>query len=482
MQKGKTRSDSFPFFLLLIVSLRVPKQEEIVSEKLAALSSFSVSTTAHARSQNDTFPFVTMNDYQQRAGSVREVVDCLLVYTIYQVLEDQRLQWENYTVTNREWFFNDLEYQEERGLNIGNYAFSPVIYTYHASEEAGIVAAYETAPGPYAPLWQSSPLFPNFPNFNVATYPPYGLATTTAIGTGNMAIGGIQTSPPGDYTTTNLDTALYVALLSAKEGKNVTYNGDPMAYVAVPIYDDFDSDRRKTVGTISAIMNWATYFKGVVPPSSKPVTIVLENACDGAYTYEADNDNVVYQGPGDLHDTKYTHLEQMANLNALVGNANEERVYNTFELEELGCPYNIRVYPTKAMEEDSETNIPLITTFAVAAVFVFTGLVFLFYNYIVERRQRIVLSQAQQSTALVSTFLPQEVQKRLLQNSGNEDGQHVSPISRLKAFLSEGDDKQSKPIADLFPHCTVLFAGMCFFSLWRPELAPPIALCLHSLV
>lgn len=437
--------------------------EEIVSEKLAALSAFSVATTSYARAQEAEFPFVTQNDFQQRAGSIREVVDCLLVYTIYKVVAEQRNTWEQYTVNTTDWYFNDLAYQKERGINIGDYPFMPFIFSFNAS----LAPVYEALPtnpqeNYYAAIWQSSPLFPSFPNFNVKTFPPYGPAVTTALETGNMAIGRILTASPGDAATSqDISTVLYAVLLGAQQGKNVTYNGDPMAYVALPIFDSFDAATRQTVGTVSAIMNWATYFQGVVPPQSKPITIVLANACDGPYTYEADNNQVTFKGQGDLHDPAYAHLGRRANLNALVARASAGRVYNAFELEELDCPYHVQVYPTRSMEEDHKTSIPLITTTAVAAVFVFTAAVFLLYNHIVEQRQRVVLNQATQSTQLVSTFLPTEVQKRLLKDdkgNGGSGGKHVSSISRLKTFFSEGEDKDAKPIADLFPFCTVLFA------------------------
>lgn len=80
------------------------------------------------------------------------------------------------------------------------------------------------------------------------------------------------------------------------------------------------------------------------------------------------------------------------------------------------------------MEYDNETAIPFITTFAVGAVFIFTAVASLFYNRLVENRQRIVLSQATQSTALVSSFLPQEIQRRLLRDDDGDD-KHVSSIS-----------------------------------------------------
>eukprot|EP00977_Amphora_coffeiformis_P006885 scaffold1506_cov179-Amphora_coffeaeformis.AAC.22 len=446
--------------------------EEIVSEKLAALSSFSVSATAYARAQNKTFPFVTMNDYQQRAGSIREVVDCLLVYSIYAVTVEQRADWENYTQNeeNNKWIADDLAYQVEEGINVGLQSpWVPFIYRFGPD----LLPVPEDGPGPYAPIWQTSPLLPAFPNFNVRTFPPYERPVSTAIDTGKMTIGGILTAPPGDINTPYTEpgatsTILYALLLGAKLGRNVIYNGDPMAYVALPIYDNFDKDKRKAVGTVSAIMNWAVYFQGVVPPRSPPATIVLENPCDGPYTYQADNENVVFVGKGDLHKSKYDHLERRAQLNALLmDNQNRARRYNSMDLDELGCPYNIRVYPTQEMEDENDTAIPLITTLAVALTFAFTAAIFSLYNHLVETRQQLVLSQAKQSSELVSSFLPQEVQNRLLKDKYGSGGKHVSSISRLKSFLSEGNDTDSKPIADLFPFCTVLCKFPCL-----PEVDP----------
>jgi hypothetical protein len=390
------------------------------------------------------------------------VVDCLLVYTCYNVDAEDREDWEAYSRNNTDWYYDDLKYQEDQGIYVEDLKipFSPTLFRFDYNYTTqDFVPVYEDSPGPFAPIWQSSPLFPYFPNYNGR-----GPTVSAAIETGNMAIGGIEIAPPGNtFTTDNMYTALYSVLLSTRAGKLVNYTGDPMAYVALPLYDGFEKDK-KTVGTVSAMMNWGLYFEGIVSPRSKPVTIVLEN-CDGAYTYQVDSQNVVFQGRGDLHMTKYNHLEQRAALKTLLESKNEGRA--AFELEELGCPYHIRVYPTQEMEDDNKTHIPIITTFAVAVVFLFTAFVFGIYNRLVENRQRVVLSQATESTDLVSTFLPSEVQKRLLHGeSGAADGtegQHVSSISRLKSFLSDGND-DSKPIADLFPFCTVLYADISGFT------------------
>lgn len=449
--------------------------EDIVSEKLSALSAFSISATAYARAKNESFPFVTMQDYQQTAGSIREVVDCLLVYSIYHVEQELRADWETYSNANTDWYYEDMAYQRENGINFGgDYPFSPALFRYEYNmTTGGFDPTYEDSPGPYAPIWQASPLFPSFPNFNVYSFPPYAPVVSAAVETGKMAIGRILTATPGDSTSPDLSTVLYAILLGAKAGKPTTYDGSPMAYTALPIYDSFDVAQRKAVGTISAIMSWSVYFQGVVPPKSKPVILVLENACDGPHSYEVDNENVEYLGVGDLHDTNYGEFERKANLNALLSSKNAARVYNVFELEELECPYSIRVYPTKAMEDDNRTSIPFITTFAIAGVFLFTLAVFWVYNTLVERRQQLVLTQATQSTDLVASFLPAEVQKRLLHEdrSSGENGQHMSATSRLRNFLSEGSMTE-KPLADLFPFCTVLIADIAGFTSWSSTRDP----------
>ena len=161
-----------------------------------------------------------------------------------------------------------------------------------------------------------------------------------------------------------------------------------------------DVEARQTIATLGIVVDWSSYLRGVVPPHNPPVTVVLKNECDGAFTYTVDNDNVIFEGNGDLHDPKYDDLERSAALNALYNRVREER---SLVLDEMHCPFNLQVYPTHAMEG---THIPLVTTLAVGFVFVFTAAVFWVYNSIVEHRQAIVLNQATQSAAIVSSFLP----------------------------------------------------------------------------
>ena len=123
------------------------------------------------------------------------------------------------------------------------------------------------------------------------------------------------------------------------------------------------------------------------------------------------------------------------------------------------CCYDIHVYPTMEFYNMYNTSTPLVITFSIVGVFIVTVFMFLFYDRLVERRQKIVLAKATQSTAIVSSFFPKNVWHQLMEaEAANVKGLEMANKSRLKGFLA-GDDKENEssaaPIADLFPNCTV---------------------------
>jgi class 3 adenylate cyclase len=114
----------------------------------------------------------------------------------------------------------------------------------------------------------------------------------------------------------------------------------------------------------------------------------------------------------------------------------------------------------------------------VVIVFLFTIMMFLIYDRLVERRQTMVLNKAVQSSAIVSSLFPRMYADRLLQQ--NNSGQfsvstsYSSNNKRLKSFLI-GDNETNEneqPIADLFPFATVLFADIAGFTAWSSTREP----------
>ena len=95
------------------------------------------------------------------------------------------------------------------------------------------------------------------------------------------------------------------------------------------------------------------------------------------------------------------------------------------------------------------------------------------------------------SCSLPSSFyfnlvFPENVRERLFESAANKgkdekddkgkdsSGAFMAPNRRLKGYLSGGqeDDTNLAPIADLFPHCTVMFADISGFTAWSSTRDP----------
>jgi hypothetical protein len=77
--------------------------QQIVAEKIGSISSLDVAFTSYARSKNDTWPYVTMNDFQQRAATARKLSDALFLEILPIVSDNDRLKYEKYSLENMGW-------------------------------------------------------------------------------------------------------------------------------------------------------------------------------------------------------------------------------------------------------------------------------------------------------------------------------------------------------------------------------------------
>jgi hypothetical protein len=140
------------------------------------------------------------------------------------------------------------------------------------------------------------------------------------------------------------------------------------------------------------------------------------------------------------------------------------------------CHYTVSIYPSQDFHRSRSS--PVVMTFAVAVIFAFAILMFCLYDRLVERRQRFVLHKAVQSTAIVSSLFPKSVRERLMEMSTEKDmsGSNAARSnSRLKSLMGEESKENaenSKPIADLFPNCTVMFADISGFTAWSSSREP----------
>jgi class 3 adenylate cyclase len=161
------------------------------------------------------------------------------------------------------------------------------------------------------------------------------------------------------------------------------------------------------------------------------------------------------------------------------------------------CVYTFTVYPTKEFEDGYHTNLPLQMTLCVAAAFCFMILTFLGYDWFVQRRNQKVVGAAARANAILSSLFPKNVRDRLFAEKEMEEDKKLAgqkkPLldlpgnkARLTSFLNnEGGDTnteedaddddfmyKTKPIADLFPETTILFADISGFTAWSSTREP----------
>lgn len=354
-----------------------------------------------------------------------------------------------------------------------------------------------TRPRPLLVFRQSAPVtFLDGINLNLRSFEDVEKGLSEVMSTGVMSLSGFMTAEPGNTSSPDLYTAWYSELLSTAAGKPVSYSGDPISEIAYPIFSDFTGER-EVVAVMNAQFSWQTYFEGLLPDNARGFVMVLENACDGAYTYKINGKEVEMVGSGDLHKNfKGKNVSTYLQDSLAIHDGSREGV----KLSQRGCPYSLHVYPSQEMHDEYITRMPIIITVCILFIFVFTACMFVvstmmagiglarifvvvfafvptffsqtslavqIYDRLVERRQRIVVTTAKQSTDIVSSLFPEAIRDRLLHQ---DESDFLSPNQRVKSYLSGGavDTKKVKPIADLFPHTTVMFAVSILDMRWKP--------------
>lgn len=199
-------------------------------------------------------------------------------------------------------------------------------------------------------------------------------------------------------------------------------------------------------------------------------------------------------GPGERHSAGYEYLMVETALGAIVGEDNVPVDVNE-QTSSGSCYYKVAVYPTEVTEEQFTTMTPAIFAGALAAVFLFTSLVFLMFDRIVAKRHQVINTTAIQSTAVVQSLFPETVRDRLFQStsaknsknkaspSGNGGVHTPSPSAQPRHSATSSDflaasmdqtayDSSSDPIADLYPDSTVFFADIAGFTKWSSSRPP----------
>ncbi|CAB9529735.1 expressed unknown protein [Seminavis robusta] len=405
--------------------------------------------TTHAQSSGSAWPLVTMPFFDIHGDDTRVIAHVTYFSVCPIVMEPEKSAWEEYALNNQWWLVGNQTHahteQEMQNLSAAVAAENSIPeYIYRVEDRKP--TATNVGPGPYTPRWQMSPT-PNDPvpvNFDVVSSKGSMEFFEFMIANEKPVLSGVITE---DFTNT--------AMLHREAD---IIDMAPKSFMFYPIFESFGQDAA-VVGMFEIYLDWQLFLADLLPEGDTGLFYVLNCSCSGMFTYELNGGKVHYVGKGNLHDIFYTHLGQEVQRNEGV----------------------VQLQHARSL------------TVIIAVVFFVMAFVFFSYDKYVQKRQEKVFRQAVKTNRIVSSFFPRSIRERLFNQDGGEGDENSSRRRRsstwagslrLKSYLNDGDDGTSvaaeddKPIADLFPNCTVLFADIVGFTAWSSMREPTQVLLL----
>jgi len=438
--------------------------EEVASRFLVAFGAIDSFVLALSAQFSD-WPFVTVHKFPRQAEQLLELSSAFMVTNYYFVKEDQRQDWETYSAANDFWveegIQKDLAFQKN---------------TLHRKD-----SSIELTRGNATDLETNSSFMPQWQQYPVNEASPYGSDGFQYKALANAwesfqnesrvvmsYVNNIPTieDPDLDVEERNNFTSAFV---DSNNNSNSTNNSEPITDMFYPIMNYVNDDvlANEVVGIVSVTFYWREMLKHFLPDKVDGMHVVVENSCNQTFTYITMGITPKYLGEGDFHDTVFENHRKSFQL--------PEDIFSSD-----GCQYTIHTYSSSEMSLEFFEAQPNPGAFAAIAItiFVFTSMVFIFYDCLVERRQRKVYSSALKNNAIVNSLFPKNVRDRLYQ----ENTTHLKPFqpakTRMKSMIhdennaSNNENAPDSPIADLFSNCTVLFADISGFTSWSSERSP----------
>jgi class 3 adenylate cyclase len=227
--------------------------------------------------------------------------------------------------------------------------------------------------------------------------------------------------------------------------------------------------RRDLVGFLYTEVPWEQYFGHVLQENVRGIHVVVEDTCGGSVTLVIRGTHAFVLGPGDLHHEEFDDfiMEDDLDLSNLLGHP----------ATISGCKYKLQVYPSMEYRSAFEIeNVQALSSFpiSIALVIILAGaFVFLVYDWFVRRKQAAILKSAKQSLALVNSLFPATIRDRIFDKDHDVCNVSIAEDVKKKAAEDQGAAHIPKPIADLFPETTIMFADIVGFTAWSSVRDPP---------
>jgi len=370
-----------------------------IARSVRAADILAVGLHSYAKSSNSIWPFVTMPDFAIDASKIRSTCSVLNM-VVYPFVESSRKeQWEKYAADNAGWVQEGIEIQSKddtyHGPILSEYDVVDYIHDDWRRERV-------TTDGPFLPAWQAQPVIPRYPpyNWDIMTLPD--TQAVGAVRTSRQVVlsqAGMLADPDDAVAVENDNMWIDWYADYATPGQDPS---EPLSDIYYPIlaestdrvriYGDNPSNNNTTfLGMLGMSFYWAATMKGILPEGTNGLIVVFENECNPIFSYRINGPDVQYLGRGDHHASTFDGMEKSAALLDLVLSGSGEE-YTGIPINGDFCPFYVRVYPSNDFKDHYETNHAGIFAGTEILIFLFTSLVFILYDVIVQRRQRKVMA------------------------------------------------------------------------------------------
>eukprot|EP00980_Cylindrotheca_fusiformis_P024504 scaffold11976_cov120-Cylindrotheca_fusiformis.AAC.5 len=416
-----------------------------------AYSSF-VSSEAKAES-NASWPFVYISDFSlktEKVAALFGVERSSLVITPF-VKQEEKDRWTSFVLESAPLWYQESIDNEGIDATVEEYMNLTLPFIHHFAKVDNVTIKVPTrTPGTMTPNWQRYPLQPgvggkNSKGFLVTCYDLQALPAVADL----IKISNSTLRPSIGFTR----------LPDTRPGRIDKFVVD--SQIMQPIMD-----KGNVVGMIWLRVPWLQFFQNLFNDGIFGTIIVIRSNCaiDDAIrvlSFSIDGSSADFLGEFDAHDPKYD--DQVVTKVILDLNLHAEDIP-----EGLCVPIlTLDIYPTDELAVTFETSKPVLYTTVVVAIFAFTSLVFILYDYYVGRRQGKFMERIIKQDQIVSNVFPAAIRDRLY-----EGGQRGLQNDALFDPLGGGGGTAGSPLADLFPETTIVFADIAGFTAWASAREP----------
>lgn len=406
-------------------------------EMIVRVCAVDVSLTVSSSNPAQEWPHVGVSDFETRAASAARLADAMSM-GVFPIVTNKE-EWHAYS---QETLGNDTALETEI------WRFGPQGYQ------------LEDGPGPYLVQWQAWPAIENtITNYNLASNAFYANAAERAVASKLPVLVNTYNLTTRDAQPNPVMDGIVDVYNSHAESP---YDYDPVVSILFPVLDDIQNTTNSVVAILLARLYWRSHLipqTSLLPDKDTSLDVVLSSDCGAQqdlveWTYRMEGDGTVkYLGNGDRHDEQYTENFRF-----------QQDLLSLLQVDQIGCHYDITVYPTADYEYYYRTHLPAFFAVAIALTFFVTSIMHFVSSCFIERRKVQLIEKARKSTDLVNSLFPKDVRKQV----------YADHEAKMRGEDGDGETAMvSRPAnANLYPECTICFGDIAGFTKWSSSRSP----------